>query len=46
MTDHNGSGLSPLPVAPGHETAMVRRPDGLNAVKRMAKMVGVDLRGA
>jgi transposase len=46
MTDNNGSVLSPLPVAPVHETDMVLLPDGLKALKRVAKMVGLDLRGA
>jgi hypothetical protein len=46
MTDNNGYVLSPLPVAPVHETDMVLLPDGLKALKRMAKMVGLDLRGA
>ena len=46
MTDNNGSVLSPLPVAPVHETDMVLLPDGLKALKRVAKMVGLDPRGA
>src|SRR5262249_38949230 len=46
MTDNNGYVLSPLPVAPVHETAMVLLPNGLKALKRVAKIVGVDLRGA
>jgi hypothetical protein len=46
MPDNNGYVLSPLPVAPVHETDMVLLPDGLQALKRMAKMVGLDLRGA
>jgi transposase len=46
MTDNNGYVLSPLPVAPGNETDMVLLPDGLKALKRLAKMVGLDLRGA
>ena len=46
MTDNNGYVLSPLPVAPVNETDMVLLPDGLKALKRLAKMVGLDLRGA
>jgi hypothetical protein len=46
MTDNNGYVLSPLPVAPVNETDMVLLPDGLKALKRVAKMVGLDLRGA
>jgi len=46
MTDNNGYVLSPLPVAPVHETDMVLLLDGLKALKRVAKMVGLDLRGA
>jgi hypothetical protein len=46
MTDNNGYVLSPLPVAPVHETDMVLLPDGLKALKRVAKMVGLDRRGA
>jgi hypothetical protein len=38
--------LSPLPVAPVNETDMVLLPDGLKALKRVAKTVGLDLRGA
>ena len=44
MTDNNGYVLSPLPVAPVNETDMVLLPDGLKALKRVAKMVGLDLR--
>jgi transposase len=46
MTDNNGYVLSLLPVAPVNETDMVLLPDGLKALKRVAKMVGLDLRGA
>jgi hypothetical protein len=38
--------MSWLPVAPVHETAMVLRPDSLQALKRVAKQVGLDCRGA
>ena len=46
MTDNHGSVLAPVPVAPVHETDMVLFPDGLKALKRVAKEVGLDLRGA
>jgi len=46
MTDNNGYVLSPLPVAPVNETDMVLLPDALKALKRVAEMVGLDLRGA
>jgi hypothetical protein len=46
MTENNGYVLSPLPVAPVNETDMVLLPDGLKALRRVAKMVGLDLRGA
>jgi hypothetical protein len=46
MTDNNGYVLAPLPVAPVNETDMVLLPKGLNALKQMAKKVGLDLRGA
>ena len=38
--------LAPVPVAPVNETDMVLLPDGLKALKRVAKEVGVDLRSA
>jgi transposase len=46
MTDNNGYVLSPLPVAPGNETDMRLLPEGLNALKKVAKMVGLVLTGA
>jgi hypothetical protein len=46
MTANNGSVLAPLPVAPVHETDMVLLPQGLKALKKVAKQVGLDLRGA
>jgi hypothetical protein len=46
MTDNNGYVLSPLPVAPVNETDMRLLPEGLNALKKVAKMVGLDLGGA
>jgi hypothetical protein len=44
--DHNGSGLAPLPIAPGNEAAMVLRPEGLKALKRVARLTGWELPGA
>jgi hypothetical protein len=46
MTDNHGDVLSPLPVAPVNETDMVLFPDGLRALKRVAKMTGLVLTGA
>jgi len=41
LTDNHGYVLSPLPVAPVNETDMVLLPDGLNALKQVAKMTGL-----
>jgi hypothetical protein len=38
--------LAPLPVAPVNETDMILLPQGLKALKQVAKQVGLDLRGA
>jgi len=46
ITDNHGSVLAPLPVAPVNTTDMVLFPDGLKALKKVAKEVGLDLRGA
>ena len=46
ITDNNGYVLAPVPVAPVNETDMVLLPEGLKALKRVAKEVGLDLRGA
>jgi transposase len=46
MTDNHGYVLSPFPVAPVHETDMILLPEGLKALKRVAKTVGLDLGGA
>ena len=46
MTDNQGYVLSPLPVAPVNETDMILLPEGLKALKRVAKIVGLDLGGA
>jgi transposase len=46
ITDTQGDVLAPVPMAPVHETDMVRFPEGLNALKQVAKEGGLDLRGA
>jgi hypothetical protein len=46
MTDNNGYVLSPLPVAPVNETDMRLLPEGLKALKKVAKIVGLVLTGA
>ena len=46
MTDNNGDVLSPLPVAPVNEADMLLLPEGLNALKKVAKLVGLVLTGA
>jgi transposase len=46
MTDNHGDVLSPVPVPPVNETAMMRLPKGLQALKKGAKQGGLDLRGA
>jgi Transposase DDE domain len=46
MTDKNGDVLSPCPVAPVNETDMVLLPDGLKALKDVAKKTGFVLEGA
>jgi hypothetical protein len=46
MTDNNGYVLSPLPVAPVNETDMLLLPEGLKALKKVAKMIGLVLTGA
>jgi transposase len=38
--------LAPVPVAPVNETDMVLLPESLQALKKVAKEVGLDLRGA
>src|SRR5467141_2849298 len=45
IIDNHGSVLAPLPVAPVNETDMALLPQGLKALKQVAKEVGVDLRG-
>jgi transposase len=46
MTDNNGDVRSPLPVAPVHETDMLLLPEGLKALKRVAKTLGLTRTGA
>ena len=46
MTDNNGYVLSPCPVAPVNETEMGLLPDGLKALKDVAKKTGFVLEGA
>jgi hypothetical protein len=38
--------MSPLPVAPVNETDMILLPDGLKTLKKVAKQIGLNLRGA
>jgi len=46
ITENQGCVLAPVPVAPVNETDMVLLPEGLKALKKVAKEVGLDLRGA
>src|SRR5689334_24132994 len=46
MTDNHGYVLAPLPVAPVNETDIVLFPEGLKALKKVAKEVGLVLSGA
>src|SRR2546429_8942209 len=46
IIDNHGSVLAPVPVAPVNETDMVLLPESLQALKKVAKEVGLDLRGA
>ena len=46
LTENQGDVLAPVPVAPVNETDMVLFPEGLKALKQVAKEVGLDLRGA
>ena len=43
---NNGYVVAPVPMAPVNETDMVLLPQGLKALKQVAKQVGMDLRGA
>src|SRR5213594_3163529 len=46
IIDNNGYGLAPLPIAPVNEADMVLLPEGLKALKRVAKLTGFELQGA
>ena len=46
IIDNNGSVLAPLPVAPVNEADTVLLPEGLKALKRVAKLAGWGLKGA
>jgi transposase len=46
IIDNNGYVLAPLPVAPVHTADTVLFPEGLKALKRVAKLTGLDLKGA
>ncbi len=46
IIDNHGSVLSPLTVAPVNALDMVLLPQGLNALKRVARHVGLDVTGA
>jgi hypothetical protein len=46
MSDNHGYGLSPLTVAPVNTVDRVLLPQGLKALKRVARQVGLDLTGA
>ena len=46
ITDNHGYIVAPVPVAPVNATDMVLFPEGLKALKQVAKVAGVDLRGA
>ncbi len=43
IIDNNGYVLAPLPVAPVNEVDMVLLPESLKALKRVAKLMGLDL---
>jgi transposase len=46
IIDNNGYVLAPLPVAPVNEADTVLLPEGLKALKRVAKLTGLGLKGA
>lgn len=46
IIDNNGYVLAPLPVAPVNTADTVLLPEGLKALKRVAKRTGLDLKGA
>jgi transposase len=45
IIDNNGYVLAPLPVAPANAADTVLLPEGLKALKRVAKLTGLDLTG-
>ena len=46
IIDNNGYGLAPLPIAPVNEADMVLLPEGLKALKRVARLTGLERTGA
>ena len=46
IIDNNGYVLAPLPVAPVNEADTVLLPQGLKALKRVAKVTGLELKGS
>jgi len=46
IVDNNGFVLAPLPVAPVNEADTVLLPEGLNTLKRVARMTGLKIDGA
>ena len=46
IIDNNGYVLAPLPVAPVNEADTVLLPEGLKALKRVAKLTGLGLKGS
>jgi len=46
IVDNNGFVLAPLPVAPVNEADTVLLPDGLNALKRVAKLTNLNIDGS
>src|SRR5207342_1591032 len=46
IVDNNGFVLAPLPVAPVNEADTVLLPEGLNTLKRMARLNGLKIDGS
>ena len=46
IIENNGYVLAPLPVAPVNEANTVLLPEGLKALKRVAKLTGLGLKGS
>ena len=46
IVENNGFVLAPLPVAPVNKADTVLLPDGLNALKRIARLAGLEIEGA